>query len=232
MRYPYVVCVALCASTSFDRRRLSRQEGALIADIYERALEAVARDSAGDLRMGLRRRLMSELSGIDGSRDPVVGHRRRVTVAIKAIEKVLPMWSAAFPTEQSPREALDVAQGFLDGRRSEKETEHAHSVWWSLSEDLHERVDGDPVEISVGYGAALTALAAGWDGVFGLDEISEDATDEDVDAFDHDPMFWAAATYANGATWEQRSDVALRRAFWQWWLTECVLPEASNGRAS
>ncbi|MBW4506868.1 MAG: hypothetical protein KME64_10195 [Scytonematopsis contorta HA4267-MV1] len=67
-----------------------------------------------------------------------------------------------------------------------------------------------------------------YDEEFEQDDINYDLTDADVDAYESDSSFWAAAAYANGPVWEPMSDATKRLEFWDWWLTTAVPMANSN----
>jgi hypothetical protein len=51
---------------------------------------------------------------------------------------------------------------------------------------------------------------------FDPQKINLNLTDLDVDAYEHDTVFAAAADYAGGATWVPESVPAKRREFWHY----------------
>ena len=68
----------------------------------------------------------------------------------------------------------------------------------------------------------MALMSALWDEVFGCDDINEQLTDSDVDAFDSNPSLIASLAYCGGGTWDADADPQKRLEFWTWWLTSAV----------
>jgi hypothetical protein len=75
---------------------------------------------------------------------------------------------------------------------------------------------------SAGYAALQALKAAMEDEVFDPRRIELDRTDDLIDPGEHDAGYMAAMTVAGGPTWYSGTDVAARRAFWEWWLNEAL----------
>lgn len=193
------------------------------------ALESVRRHPQHDLTLGYRQAIWAAFGpALDtyqtyGSEAALVGHQRRVFLAVLTVRHVLPIWLNVWPNNQSPRRLLTHVEQVMKGKMSKDMALDVINRWWDVVDELGARSQN--MAVTVGF-AALQALAtAAVDEMFEPDEIDVNLTDSEE--FDNnDASFYAAVAYANGPIWKiaanAKPDSAKRGQFWQWWLTEAV----------
>lgn len=192
------------------------------------ALESVRRHPQHDLLLGYRQAIWAAFGpalhpGQPDSEAALVGHQRRVFLAVLTVRHVLPIWLKVWPNNKSPQRLLTHVEEVMKGEMSKDMALDAINRWWDVVDELGARSQN--MAVTVGF-AALQALAtAAVDEMFEPDDIDVALTDSEE--FDNnDASFYAAVAYANGPIWKiaakPKSDSAKRAQFWQWWLTEAV----------
>jgi len=197
------------------------------------SLAAVHADRDHDLNLGYREAIFWEFGPYRfGPRnEDILGHIRRVALAVMTVYHVLPIWEEAFPGDMLPRQALEEATRVIQQphpqKKSSKVTKTIDKYWDHVEELMNET---NRIEGSVGL-ASVRALS--------LSVYDDFATEEEVDfkILDSDEFtsnnteFYAAAAYANGPVYPIRaasnSNPEKRQEFWEWWLRVAV-PEAWN----
>jgi hypothetical protein len=130
-------------------------------------LLVVQNDPLHDLRLGLRRRLWCSFDGAGADRHPPSGHRRRIKLAVLAVQKVLPIWEAAFPADRTPHHALNLIEKLLVGGVTAAAAEKESDDMGTHLDNLGYR-HGEQLAIGVGYAANTALMGALWDDeVFG-----------------------------------------------------------------
>ena len=76
--------------------------------------------------------------------------------------------------------------------------------------------------VLAGFAAVQAIDSVLSDAYFFLSDDSKPISDFDVDPYEHDSSFLAAAAYSNGAVWDKGSNADKREEFWNWWLKEAV----------
>ncbi len=191
-------------------------------DLVDAALASVAENERHDLTLGWRHLLWSAM----GPRDRAfadAAHRRRASLAILAVRKVAPIWHRLRPEDEFVDNVLRDAERVLAGDLDPEEARDRAGDLWVDMDDL--AADGDLNPAAVGYAAIGALLAAARDEMFDPDTVDISLTDADVDAYETDAAFAAAAAYAGGPPWDSDADAEARREYWTWWLTE-ALPQA------
>lgn len=196
--------------------------------IVEKALEAVHSHRQHDLNLGFRQAIWAEFGPhLKESRSKdKVGHQRRTILAIITARHVLPVWECVWPKNDTPHRILEETEKVLKGtlKFSLKEgRERLQDLWTWLDNMEVSNVQLDA--FNVGFSAVKAFAVALEDELFDPKDIDYNRTDIDVDAYDADSSYYAAAAYANGSIWESESDASKRKEFWEWWLQEAV-PEA------
>lgn len=192
--------------------------------IIEDALIAIQHQPAHDLNLGYRQAIWAALGPGEKRADvkDTTGHNRRTTLAVHTARHVLSVWERVWPQDDTPRrllyEAEQVRDGVLEPARAR---EHATAFWTWLDDALAEYEDHLPA-IYAGSSAVLALRVAIRDEHFDPDDIDYARTDADLEPYDSDPAFFAAAAYANGSIWDSESNAGKRYDFWKWWLTEAV----------
>lgn len=183
-------------------------------------------DPLGDLKLGLRRRILAELGEryVEGDRSRSQGLRRRTKLAQVSIEKALPVWDVARPTDDMPRRLLQLAAFVVEGKIEPDAAWAERATAWTALDDIAVKDEGMQLALAPGYGAAQVLACAIADEQLDIEDLG-DLTDRDVDPEDLDPYFFAAAAISGGAVWDEASFKEQRRAFWRWWLEE-ALPAA------
>jgi hypothetical protein len=194
-------------------------------NILGQAKSAVDAHPLHDLSLGHRRLIWSILGPrTDPSVTPHVsdGYKRRVTLAIATMRKVLPRWEASFPDDRSPHQALQMAENLFASKCSRDD---AYSMWASL--DYHyddcmcKQIEPWYV-FGVGYGCVQALKTVIMDEHFYDNNFDLNLNDGDVDSDELDSSYHAALAWAEGNVWSPESDRAKRREFWLWWLDEAV----------
>jgi hypothetical protein len=193
-----------------------------LKNLIENATEAVYNHPKNDLNLGYRQAIWAEFGPLGDES----GLKKRTVLAKLTIEKVFPMWKSAFPDDNTPRKISKEVDQILDGSLSfspEDASEHVRG-FWEWIEDI-EASDDELTALNVGFGFVKLITTALFDELFDSKNIDYDCTDADVDSYDSDCSYYAAAAYSNGTVWDEDSDASKRKKFWEWWLKEAV-PEA------
>jgi hypothetical protein len=222
---------------------------ARLEDARKSALDAVRDDSRGHLDRPHRQRLYREMGAApdaawhrsrfaqannlayapgDDAAPPTAqpGHTRRAQLAQRTVRQVLPVWQGIWPDEHWPEELLAHAQRATTG--SPEEIRAAYVEWRNSRpavDDYYGDHDGNqhPAAMCV-LEAAMCALICA---IF--DEHADPSGERVILDSDTDYTSWDAAYYCaiavSGKAPDDAADpgsVALRRAFWRWWLDEAV----------
>lgn len=194
----------------------------------EDAVNALCCHPQHDLNLGYRQAIWAVFGPrIDVSQMGTnSGYKRRVILSILTARHVLPIWEGVWPDDDTPYRLLKNAEQVLKGTFDVKMAQDYRDEVWTKLENLASKPDRQSLEyqkpISAGFSAINALCTALQDEEFDSANINCDLTDTDVDAYDNDSSFWAAAAYANGGIWEPKSDAVKRREFWDWWLTKAV----------
>lgn len=195
----------------------------LMSQLISESLLAVQRHPQHDLKLGYRQAIWAELGTyghIARSMD-FIGHKRRTILAIFAARNVIPLWKHTWPADDRPSQLLTKAEWLMNGIEAVNEaTEYGDRFWTWLEQSIGEYEDKTP--LYVGASAVKALFVALQDEKFDPTDINFQRTDADVDVYDLDASYFAAAAYAHGSIWEPQADPAKRRAFWEWWLNEAV----------
>jgi Immunity protein Imm5 len=187
--------------------------------IAEARAELEARDD-GRLPLPQRRRLRETFGPWEPLDAPAAppGLRRRVELARRAAEHVLPVWYAEAPGDHGPEQMLELAERRLNRDISEAQADDLADQFRVHADALAYRKEISQRALAAGEAARLVLVATD------LDDFAEyppDADDGDID-----PDNWEAAYVAAvAAAGYPDEDVNARRDFWRWYLDEAV-PEA------
>lgn len=189
-----------------------------LADRIDRArheLEASGRVSL-PVRRAIWRMMYPDIETRQG-RD--VGHRRLVLLDILAVQRVMPLWRAVFPTDNSPASMLRIALDTAFDRTDRVLAEKARD---SLHVDIVENrshAKGQEAAMFVGHAAANTITTALFQGV---PDADAEIDDDDLDPESFEPSMLAAAAAAGGLPWSETADRKRERAFWDWYLGRAI----------
>jgi len=183
-----------------------------------RGLSLVQTDAAGHLGVAFRCGLYAQLENLNT--EPSV--LWRVRLASSAVRKVIPLWEENFKDDHSPHEAIILVENLLAKKLSQEVAARQLGQLWSHCDNLAWRFPEKQCAVAVGYATAQVIREALSPSHFGCDQLGAESDDVDVDPYDHDSAFLASIAYAGGAPWESRGDAQKRRAFWTWWLTDCI----------
>lgn len=193
-----------------------------VNDLIKCGLSLVRQSDDHDLPLTFRRKLYCVFEEREATESSNVGQFRRVKLAMLAVGRVLDMWFAQFPDDQTPRVALESAKLFLIGSCSEQDAAHMASRLWNHCDDLAWKHATVQNVVLVGYGSAQTIRGALSSDIFLGSIRNEVISDIDVEPYEHDPSFCAAAAYSLGPTWDAKSNAQKRLEYWAWWLTSAV----------
>ena len=183
------------------------------------ACHAVDSHPQHDLPLGYRHAIYAKMGPRLGSSQDNTGHKRRTVLALFTVQHVLPLWEKARPDDDTPRNLLVKVEKILAG--IDQSTEEEVGRYWSYMDGVAAKTQGRP-PVGVGYAAVEALYTAVADEEFDPSAIDYNLSDEDVDPYEHDTAFAAAADYAGGPTWVPNSDATKRREFWHWWLSEAI----------
>jgi hypothetical protein len=159
------------------------------------------------------------------SKEVVVGKRASViwlTVEILAAKKVLPIWKAAFPSNDIPIKFLYEAEKQLV---QPEVITYPDKNMWAVKANLQSISLQDEEDFSplyAGY-ACWTAASKVLLGI-GIWPDCDPETELDVELWD--ASFFASLAYSGGAIWEEGiGDPVKRREYWEWFFREAI-PQA------
>jgi hypothetical protein len=187
-------------------------------ELLKNGLYLVQESPNHDLKVAFRCQLLSSFDEDHPHEIPHNGHQKRVNLAIKSIQKVLPLWEASFVNDRMPHEALNIANETFAGALTAVLANEKMNKLWSYCDDLSFKYQDRQDVVMVGYGAVQAIREAVSQGHFGCEGVTEVHTDMDIDPYDHDSSFCAAVAYCGGPPWDARSDSKKRMEFWTWWL--------------
>jgi hypothetical protein len=191
-----------------------------LQDMIDNGLSLVQEDPQHDLRVGFRCRVFSTFDAVYGRE---ASRAKRVKLATLAVEKVMPLWKLSLPEDRTPSAALEVARELNAETVSAAAANREIGQWWTHCDDLMWKHPEHQSVAMVGYAAIQSVREALSDSHFGCDCVNDESTDSDIDPYDHDSSFFAAAAYSGGPPWEGVSDANKRLEFWRWWLTSAVV---------
>ena len=180
-----------------------------LLELLEHARREVVSDPDARLSRPTRHRMWTVLGA---AKDPQ-GWKQRATLAIGSARRVLALWQAEFPEDELAAATLTTAEGVADQRLTRELGEKAWERLRSFLEDLDEP-ESVANETNAGFACAQALRAALSDEI--LDE--PEVTDDDLDYEQWDAAYYACCAEAGDEG--QASNVARRRAFWDWYLGE------------
>lgn len=192
-----------------------------LAARLDQALRAVREHPEHVLLPGYREVLWEALGPRVRGSHPATheGHRRRTLLALAGARKVLPIWEAKWPGDQTPHSALAAADRILAGADSATERIAAGVGL----EDLDGFMDQSFAATMAGESAVRALWTACFDEAFKPDQPLElDFTDSQLGGGDDDAASVAAIAWADGSVLDPGADRTKRLEFWEWWLTEAV----------
>jgi hypothetical protein len=144
------------------------------------------------------------------------------TAEIFAAQKVLPIWKAAFPSEDMPAKLLYEAKKQLSQPRaitiSEKDM-------WEFRADLDDISLPDEEDFSPLW-TGFACWTAASNVLLDIEIWPECKPEIELDPELWDASFHASAAYSGGAIWEEGvGDPVKRREYWEWFLREAI-PQA------
>jgi hypothetical protein len=178
------------------------------------ALAVLAERSDGHLPLPVRRRVRARWGFEDE------GLSRRVALARRTAEHVLPRFENARPGDERPREMLALADAVV---RGQTDSEEAIIDAVDVANELYEMLDVEIDEPALNAAMAavrVAMLAAVGEPQEALDDPDDD---EDVDADSWETAFYASMVDAPSLpSIGVAEHVEPRRAFWRWYLSEAV----------
>ena len=151
------------------------------------------------------------------------GHRRRIELAIRSVEYVLPFWRESWPTDDTPSRILQEVRAVIKGEVDRETADKDFNRYWEYAEELTNETNN--IAGVVGLAAANALSLAITDGFADGHEIDLEKLDNDQFT-SNDVHFFAAAVFAGGPVYgisiAPHSDNEKRQQFWIWWLTEAV----------
>lgn len=191
-----------------------------LQELVTEGLALVKNEPLHDLRLGFRCRLLAAIDGgIRRAGPDSGGHRLRIRLVTRTVEKVLPLWEAQIHGDRTPHGALDLVEKLLSGSISATVVDEMIGRLWTHCDNLLWKLEGNQSPVMVGYAAIQAIREANTGSLIGCEQVSDHSTDLGVDTYDHDSFFFAATAYSGGAPWEASSDPQRRLEFWTWWLT-------------
>lgn len=156
-----------------------------------------------------------------------LGRLRHILLDTLAIQRVLPIWQAAYPGDRRPEDMLWHAHDAFTGRLPPDRAERiADAFHVAIVDDLMPAAGQVPAML-VGQAAAALLSRAAWPT---LPNPASDADDADLDPESLDPSVLAAWAEAGGIPGSIGHDRTRLVAFWSWYV-EHAMPMAVD-RAS
>lgn len=144
---------------------------------------------------------------------------KRAALAIESARRVQDVYKSRWPQTDEPIKALALADEYQrSGFPKEKEKALEGSILESqtvLDNLLSKGIDS--ASIYAGYAANTAAATALYD-ESGLDEDTEEVEDSDIDPYEYDAAFYASATVAGAAPWDEDANTDALAEFWTWYL--------------
>ncbi|MGH9281181.1 MAG: Imm5 family immunity protein, partial [Acidimicrobiales bacterium] len=148
-----------------------------------------------------------------------LGHRRRSVLDLLAVERVKPIWNAAYPGDGAVDEVIDAARKVLDGEQSAEWATQLQSRTWVA---LLDRMSADQKFSAGDVGQAVCAALSTAAHDKPYDDLPPDVDDYDLDSDAWDASFLAAMAAAGGEVGSPVASDERRREFWEWYLREAV----------
>jgi hypothetical protein len=173
--------------------------------------------SDGHLPLPLRRRVRVAMGSGNAA------HGRRLRLARRTAERVLPRWRAERPGDDRPGELIALAERVRAGEADGDEAMHAvhdftNDVYALLDKEISEQA------VNAGMAAASLIVPAAWDD--DAERLDETADDQDSDGYDWETAFYASMVDAPSLPKEGVAEHAEpRRAFWRWYLDQAARPD-------
>jgi hypothetical protein len=149
-------------------------------------------------------------------------------LGVACAERAWRYWADEFPDDDGPLRFLRYLAG--DPRHVDRSVEVL-----SRLRRLHGRLDellsaDDPPTRAIAAGFAVWAAARDLVADGGSSSIA--VSEHETDPYDWSPCFYASATEAAGAVWEEGSDPGARRAFWTWYIGDAAVAAAAKTMAT
>jgi hypothetical protein len=192
----------------------------LLFQYIQEALNSIGSNGEPDFtcRYKLRKLLSEEV--VAGKRTSVIW----LTVEILAAKKVLPIWEAAFPSEDMPIKLLYEAEKQL---LQSKEITISEKDMRAFRADLEEKLFLDE-EVFPSVYAGFTCWVAASKVLLGIGIWPDCDPETALDMELWDASFFASTAYSGGAVWAETDVVRgpiKRREYWEWFLREAI-PQA------
>ncbi len=192
--------------------------------LAEAARAELMREPAGELSLFSRKQIWLAMGPLDAPEDDAPftkGHLRRGQLFIACVERVLPLWIAAYPEHKGPQIMLRIVRKVLDGNadlnlaKEGRETFRAELEEWS--DDEQNKFEPQ----YIGYGSVKLVTAALDDSIFTTDPLPEGEKDWDNDPWGWYTDFCCSLPFKGNSAQE----VARLREYWLWYIDQAV-PEA------
>jgi immunity protein Imm5 of predicted polymorphic toxin system len=182
------------------------------------ALTGAEHDPVHHLKLGLRELIWNEFGRRAAAHDRLNdAHRKRISLAVLGVQKVLPLWKRRYGDNEIPEVALSTIRALVLGEQPDAESIFDES-WGKV---LHLSVEQPFPEIAVGFAAVQALSTAMYDEFFDAGNLDPDREDGD-DPESYDSAYYASIAAAGGIPSDPLSSPDTRLAFWKWWLTDAV----------
>lgn len=201
--------------------------GDALKDILIAASADLAADPNGGLRFSFREQIWTAFGPpVDDTTVQNLGLIRRTRLAVICVKRVIPLWEAAWPSDDLPHRLLQGAEDYCRQKIGKKEASKLKDSGWlhadNLSAELYDAGDAaGQIAAFVCYAACQAMRVAVFDEPFGPDYASA-TTYGEGDPYSLDAAYEVSYVAAGGWPPRGEGNAAKRRSYWEWYLTEAV----------
>ena len=194
--------------------------------VMQEAECALECQSQGHLPLCLRRQIEMEFGPVQLAYNGTpsgIGWKRRVHLAILSVQRVQPMWEAAFPDNEGVKCMIQLVQDVVANRVDALEANQQMGDFWTQADNLRSQLrrrTGNSSAACAGHAAAAAVAVALADKR--PTDCASGEDDETNNYYDWDVSYFACIAYAGGGLSNPNVDIAKRREFWKWYLREAV----------
>jgi hypothetical protein len=190
----------------------------LLFQYIEEAVNSIDDNGEPDFtcRCKLRKLLSKEV--VEGKQAGVIWF----TAEILAAQKVLPIWEAAFPSDDMPIKLLYASAKHLLQPGEITISEKDMWVFISYLDGISSLDEEDSSPAYVGYTCWVTASKV----LLGIGIPPECKPETELDMEEWDASFHGSIAYSGGAVWDEGGgNPVKRREYWEWFFREAI-PQA------
>ncbi len=165
----------------------------------------------GEIPYPLRCQLLGMLAQMERNN----GQHLCLQLMVQCAEKTLNIWEETSPDNHAPHELLgNLHLALSQGNELSVLKQQADRFYLFLDDHMGQ----EKWDYRACY-AGWSCLSAVWSFLYGIDLDNHQSGEIDIDPDNWDASFYSSCAYCGGATWEKTGDSALRKEYWQWFLS-------------